>query len=95
MDGDVVCRLGGDEFAIVINDATDLIAHQTAERLLVAAREPVVVGDRVVQISATIGISLSHPSRGSADQALRDADMAMYQAKEAGRDTIGTAGPPL
>jgi diguanylate cyclase (GGDEF)-like protein/PAS domain S-box-containing protein len=93
MDGDLVCRLGGDEFAIVIDDATELIAHQTAERLLVAAREPVAVGERVVQVSATIGVSLSHPSRGSADQALREADMAMYQAKEAGRDTIRPTGP--
>jgi diguanylate cyclase (GGDEF)-like protein/PAS domain S-box-containing protein len=91
---DLVCRLGGDEFAVVLGDASELIARQTAERLLDAARQPIVVGDRTVQISATIGVSLSSADAGTPDEAMRDADRAMYQAKEAGRGTIGTARPP-
>jgi diguanylate cyclase (GGDEF)-like protein/PAS domain S-box-containing protein len=89
--GDLVCRLGGDEFAVIIENATELTARQTAERLLDAARQPVPVGDHVVRVSATIGVSLSHPGHVSADETLRQADLAMYQAKTDGRDNFATA----
>jgi diguanylate cyclase (GGDEF)-like protein len=86
-----VCRLGGDEFAIIIDNASELSTRQTAERLLEAARQPVAVGDHIIQVSATIGVALSHPDHGTADATLREADLAMYRAKTAGRGNIATA----
>ena len=85
--GDLVCRLGGDEFAVVLRNTTEAIARATAERLIEAARLPIQVGDHTVRISATIGISQSHPRRDDPDTAIRNADLAMYEAKDAGRGT--------
>jgi diguanylate cyclase (GGDEF)-like protein/PAS domain S-box-containing protein len=83
--GDLVCRLGGDEFAVILPNTTDGVARATAERLIAAAREPITVGTHTVQVGASIGVSVSHPNRHSPDTAIRYADIAMYQAKQAGR----------
>jgi diguanylate cyclase (GGDEF)-like protein/PAS domain S-box-containing protein len=83
--GDVVCRLGGDEFAIILRNTTEGVARATAERLIAAAGEPIELGADTVRVGASIGISLSHPDREHPDSAMRRADLAMYQAKEAGR----------
>jgi diguanylate cyclase (GGDEF)-like protein len=88
-----VCRLGGDESAIVLLNVTQAIAEPTAARVVDVAREPIPLGDRVVQIGATVGVSVSHPHREDPDQAIRKADQAMYSAKEAGRNTFAVAPP--
>ncbi|MBK5223846.1 MAG: diguanylate cyclase, partial [Acidimicrobiia bacterium] len=82
---DLVCRLGGDEFAIVLRNVDEAEARATADRLIAAASIPIVLGDSTVQIGATIGISLSHPSTEHPETAIRRADHAMYQAKGSGR----------
>ena len=84
---DVVARLGGDEFAILslqIRDTGDVTS--LADRLMAALREPFQVGDTVLNTSASIGITTSSIGYSRPDEVLRDADIAMYRAKAAGKD---------
>ena len=84
--GDVVTRLGGDEFAVLqagVADPED--ATRLAARITEALAQPFVLNGRELTISASIGITL-HPRDGrSANELLRNADLAMYQAKAEGR----------
>ena len=84
---DTVARQGGDEFVILLNGLPDVAeCERTAERLLQAVREPIVVSGHTVQVGASIGIAL-YPQDGSdAETLLRYADQAMYQAKQDGRN---------
>ncbi len=82
---DTVARLGGDEFAILLEDFSDpLRSEQVAERVLDAMRAPFVVGEAEFGATASIGIALGRPGM-SADELVRDADLAMYEAKRAGK----------
>ena len=84
--GDVVARLGGDEFAVLqvgVGDPAE--ASALAARITEALAQPFVLNGRELAISASIGITL-HPRDGrSANELLRNADLAMYQAKAEGR----------
>jgi diguanylate cyclase (GGDEF)-like protein/PAS domain S-box-containing protein len=86
---DTVARLGGDEFVVLCEDLEDdRAAVRLAERVLAALDRPVVCGDQDVVCSASIGIALTRRSDATPDALLRDADMAMYRAKETGRHRI-------
>jgi Amt family ammonium transporter len=81
-----VARLGGDEFAILLEDiknASDVI--RIAERIMQQLQQPLLLRDREVFISASIGIALSTPEHHRAEDLLRDADVALYRAKNAGK----------
>ena len=84
--GDTVARLGGDEFAILIEDY-DKPARviEIANRLQQAAKEPFVVANTEVRVSASIGIVINTGCYKSTQDILRDADIAMYRAKELGK----------
>ena len=83
--GDVVARFGGDEFVVVCEDQTDALeASLVAGRILDALREPVMVHGHEIFLSASIGIAVADGA-GSPESLLRDADAAMYRAKEKGR----------
>ncbi|MFP4207960.1 MAG: EAL domain-containing protein [Wenzhouxiangella sp.] len=85
---DTVARLGGDEFAIVMTDMTDLAAYaKLLDRLLIALAGPESIDGNPVQVSASIGVSLyPQDDEIDADQLLRQADQAMYEAKLAGKN---------
>jgi len=83
--GDRVARLGGDEFVVVLRGASALGAEVVAERLLEAVRRPIEVQGRKVVITASVGICDAQPD-ADAETLLRDADVALYRAKDAGRD---------
>jgi diguanylate cyclase (GGDEF)-like protein/PAS domain S-box-containing protein len=83
---DIVARLGGDEFAVLMQRFHDDDAVVTlAERLLHALREPFVISDTEWITSASIGITTSAIGYDDPDSVLRDADIAMYRAKAAGK----------
>ncbi|WP_240655415.1 EAL domain-containing protein [Paraburkholderia phosphatilytica] len=86
-DGDMLARLGGDEFAILSPDATVDAAVGVAERILSAFDLPFHIDDHVVFSSCSIGIvSAEQQFHTEAADLLRDADTAMYRAKNGGRD---------
>ena len=85
-EGDTVGRFGGDEF-IVVSSGVPAIRDLTllADRILESLKEPAVLSDESSQmISASIGIAFVTGGEGDAESLLRDADVAMYKAKETG-----------
>jgi predicted signal transduction protein with EAL and GGDEF domain len=83
---DTIARLGGDEFVVVcegLADARDAVP--VAERLAAAMAEPLVLPDGPHQVSASVGIAVSACPDDTPESLLRDADAAMYRAKERGR----------
>jgi diguanylate cyclase (GGDEF)-like protein/PAS domain S-box-containing protein len=87
-EGDTLARLGGDEFVAVLSDLTEAQASiPLLNRLLAAAAHPVAVGNLRAQVSASLGVTFfPQPQDIEADQLLRQADQAMYQAKLAGKN---------
>lgn len=84
--GNVVARFGGDEFLVLLNDLHQPSeATAVAQRLLDALAPPYQILGREQRSSASIGIVTSDHCRSSADDVLRNADVAMYEAKRAGR----------
>jgi diguanylate cyclase (GGDEF)-like protein/PAS domain S-box-containing protein len=83
---DTVSRLGGDEFAILIEDNSRALdeAETVAARVLQSLSEPFILGAQRVVLSASIGISVGDVAC-TASSMIRDADMAMYRAKETGK----------
>ncbi len=83
---DTAARLGGDEFAVLVEDIKNHgDAAKLAERILVALRQPVTAGGKDVSATVSIGITFDTPGITS-DQLLRNADLAMYTAKEHGKN---------
>jgi len=87
--GDAVARLGGDEFVIALDGADRHQAHSLADRVLTALREPFEIGGRSLVLTGSIGIAFSD-SDCDADSLLRDADAALYEAKDLGRNRSST-----
>lgn len=84
--GDLLARLGGDEFTILLDELNELNdAIFVAERIQNELKIPFNLGGREVYISASIGIALSTAGHNSAQDMLRDADIAMYRAKAKGK----------
>ena len=83
---DVVARLGGDEFAVMLPgvDDPDVQAKRVARRILDAFEAPVHAGSELLSVHLSVGITDSRRS-GGADELIRDADLAMYQAKSEGK----------
>jgi diguanylate cyclase (GGDEF)-like protein len=82
---DSVARLGGDEFAVLVFDQPADAALEVADRLLTEISKPIVIDDHTVtQTTASIGIAFGAPDE-SVDTLLRDADVAMYLAKNHGK----------
>ena len=86
--GDLVARIGGDEFVVGFADlegSDEAVA--IAESVLEAVREPFRIGHHNLQVSATVGVAMSQPGL-PADGLLRNADAAMYAAKDHGKDKV-------
>ncbi|MEU8234913.1 EAL domain-containing protein [Actinoplanes sp. NPDC048967] len=90
--GDTLARLGGDEFAILVENLAADDAVALAERLLLAGREQIRLDSRDVTCSLSIGIASGDLPAG---QLLRDADLAMYAAKRAGRNAYAVFSPSM
>jgi len=85
---DIVSRHGGDEFVAVLADCDGPKASMIAKRLQEALSEPVVIEGTTLPVSASIGISLYPEDGTDEDTLLKNADAAMYEAKNAGRGTF-------
>jgi diguanylate cyclase (GGDEF)-like protein/PAS domain S-box-containing protein len=85
--GDLVARLGGDEFVVVCRDVTDATqASAIALRITTALESsPIRLGNGELSITASVGIALSDGELAHPESLLRDADAAMYRAKDLGR----------
>ncbi|HMD46163.1 MAG TPA: diguanylate cyclase, partial [Acidimicrobiales bacterium] len=87
----LVARVGGDEFVIVLHDVdNEEHVRRLAERMRLCFSAPFSVQETDVFVSASIGVAITERSSRMADaeMMIRDADTAMYQAKDAGRDTV-------
>ncbi|WP_420628825.1 diguanylate cyclase domain-containing protein [Candidatus Leptofilum sp.] len=83
---DVVARLGGDEFVILLDNIEDVqIAHEVAKRIQANLQSPVRLFDKIVEISASIGVTLNTRHYERAKDLLKDADIAMYHVKMSGK----------
>jgi diguanylate cyclase (GGDEF)-like protein/PAS domain S-box-containing protein len=82
-DGDTLARLGGDEFVAVFLDLENAASSRPViDRLLESVAQPIRIGDLVLHISSSIGVTFySHTDEVDADQLLRQADHAMYESK--------------
>ena len=87
-EGDTLARLGGDEFVAVLQDLDDVATCvPMLNRLLEAAAQSVRVGDHLLQVSASLGLTFyPQAEETDADQLLRQADQAMYHAKLLGKN---------
>jgi diguanylate cyclase (GGDEF)-like protein len=93
---DVIGRLGGDEFLAILQHCDVLKATQIAGRMLHAVYRPIVINskqDTSITISASIGIAIFPHDGQDTDALLRNADLAMYQAKSAGRNQVRFYAP--
>ena len=83
---DTICRLGGDEFAILV-EQLDGVSNATsiAERIQRDLDRPMRVGEREIFAAVSIGIVVSSTGKQTAEELLRDADLAMYRAKSRGK----------
>jgi diguanylate cyclase (GGDEF)-like protein len=94
---DLVARLGGDEFAVMVEDAEDAeaAAVRVARRIMDAFVLPVSVGAESVAVYLSVGIATSHAGDASAEELIRDADVAMYKAKTTGKGHFQVFHPSM
>jgi diguanylate cyclase (GGDEF)-like protein/PAS domain S-box-containing protein len=84
---DTVCRMGGDEFLVLLEGISEMEdVAKVAEAILKRLREPVVVKKHELQVTTSLGIAVYPEDGEDGDTLIRNADIAMYRAKEKGRD---------
>jgi diguanylate cyclase (GGDEF)-like protein len=84
--GDTLARFGGDEFVVLCQQPhSEAQMLELADRLIGVLSRPFVLGDDEITIGASVGISYGIHVSGTIDDMIRDADLALYQAKRAGR----------
>ncbi len=89
--GDTVARLGGDEFVVLVEDVdAESSVHGVARRILESMAAPIVVAGSELWFSVSIGVAIASaqtvPTTAGADELVADADIALYRAKERGRN---------
>ncbi|HTX23394.1 MAG TPA: EAL domain-containing protein [Steroidobacteraceae bacterium] len=84
-ESDVVARLGGDEFTVVLRNVDGATAGVIAERVSESLQRPVSIGGLDHHVSASIGVTLFPEDAATLDDLVRNADNAMYRAKDLGR----------
>ena len=85
--GDVAARFGGDEFAVLLENVDAAHGEEVAQRLLNSLSAPVLEAERV-WVHGSVGIAYAHAGSVGADELIRQADVAMYRAKEAGKGQV-------
>ena len=91
--GDTAARLGGDEFAVLLESRTAEQAVEVAHRIVRALSQPIRLSSTTVAGRASVGVAQGRPGRTSAEEMLRNADVAMYWAKDRGKSTVAVYDP--
>ncbi len=100
-EGDTVARLGGDEFVLLLESLSTQVqdaasaAEAVAEKILAELNRPYLLAGLTGHSSPSIGVTLFMDHKGSLEDLLKCADLAMYQAKEAGRNTLRFFEPEM
>ena len=100
-EGDTVARLGGDEFVVLLEslskEATEAAAHteEVGEKILAQLNQPYQLGTHEYQSTSSIGAALLQGHTLTVDELIKQADIAMYQAKQAGRNTLRFFDPEM
>ena len=100
-EGDTVARLGGDEFVLMLLDLSEQpieAAAQTeaiGEKILAALSQPYQLNKNTYRCTASIGVTLFRGNKLATDELMKQADIAMYQAKKAGRNTVRFFDPQM
>ncbi len=98
---DTAARLGGDEFVVMLeelaHDATEAAeqARVVAEKVLAVLNETYVLAGHELRSTPSIGVTLFAGQRATVDELLRQADLAMYQSKSAGRNALRFFDPQM
>ncbi|HZT61994.1 MAG TPA: EAL domain-containing protein [Burkholderiales bacterium] len=88
-DGDTVARLGGDEFILILNDQTGQeVIYRAMQRIISKIAEPIEIDGQEMLVTASAGISLYPQDGPDVETLLKNADAAMYRAKEKGRNNV-------
>jgi diguanylate cyclase (GGDEF)-like protein len=86
-ESDTVCRMGGDEFLLLLPEmAEPEYARNVADRILQVIRQPFVIGKHVLRVTTSAGFAIYPDDGEDGDALVKKADVAMYRAKEEGRD---------
>ncbi|HEU0236224.1 MAG TPA: EAL domain-containing protein [Candidatus Limnocylindrales bacterium] len=94
--GDTAARLGGDEFGVLVEDPpSEAEALAVAERIRAAMADPFHVADAAIVVTASLGVALSGDHAAKASELLRNADLAMYAAKAAGKGVARRYEPSM
>lgn len=84
---DTVARLGGDEFAIILPGInTSLAVSLVAQKILHMLKTPIVLWETEIRITASIGVAMAPDDTNNAETLIKNADLALYRAKDKGRD---------
>ena len=95
-EDDTVARLGGDEFVVLLEDIPDAnVSRRIANRIIERLSDPVTVRGKSLVVTASIGISLYPEDGQDSETLLKNADAAMYQAKNLGRNRLAYYAPGL
>ena len=93
---DLVARLGGDEFAVLIETrAGDGLLIERAHRFLSVVRQPYEIDGQVYRVSTSVGVARCTEGNCDAEELMRRADLALYAAKNKGRDNLALFEPRL
>ncbi len=86
---DIVARVGGDEFQVILRNAQSLDSVQkVANKLRLELNQPIRIGHQELTVGTSIGISIYDASANSPDELVQQADIALYRAKELGRNNV-------
>ena len=100
-EGDTVARLGGDEFVVMLENLSEQILEAAAqteaigEKILAALSQPYQLAKHGYRCTASIGVTLFNNNQHATDELMKQADIAMYQAKKAGRNTLRFFDPQM
>ena len=100
-EGDIVARLGGDEFVILLEDLSDNVldaaasAEMLGEKVLAALNQPYLLGTYHYHNTSSIGVTMLEGNQLMIADLLKQADISMYQAKKAGRNTLCFFDPKM